>query len=75
MAFYANEKAVRKTQNPDRYKVERKPGEQPPSPGIYKCQTCGYEDVVSRKCDALPPCANCDKTPHTWKLLVTAVDK
>jgi len=75
MAFYADSTAVKKTDKPDRYGVERKPGEAPSSPGIYKCQACGYEDVINRECSTLPPCANCNKKPHKWKLLVTAADK
>lgn len=75
MAFYDNEKAVQKTDKPAKYQVARKPGEKPSSPGIYKCQSCGYEDVINRECDTLPPCANCDRKPHSWKLLVTATDK
>lgn len=58
----------------DKYNVVRKPGENPSSPGIYKCQACGYEDVINRECGKLPPCSNCNSKPHTWKLLVTATD-
>ncbi len=75
MAFYEDAKAVKKTDSPEKYQKERKPGQRPSSPGIYKCQSCGYEDVINRECDTLPPCANCDKKPHAWKLLVTATDK
>ncbi len=75
MAFYSDAKKVVKTDKPEKYQKERKPGEKPSSPGIYKCQACGYEDVINRECNTLPPCANCEKKPHTWKLLVTATDK
>ena len=75
MAFYEDAKAVKKTDSPEKYQKERQPGQRPSSPGIYKCQSCGYEDVINRECDTLPPCANCDKKPHAWKLLVTATDK
>ena len=75
MAFYEDAKAVKTTDSPEKYQTERKPGQRPSSPGIYKCQSCGYEDVINRECDTLPPCANCDKKPHAWKLLVTATDK
>jgi hypothetical protein len=75
VAFYNDDTKVRKTDQPGKYQVARKPGEKPSSPGIYKCQACGYEDVINRECGHLPPCAKCDKKPHTWKLLVTATDE
>lgn len=59
----------------DKYEKIRRPGEKPSSPAIYKCQTCGYEDVINRECGTLPPCSNCQDKPSGWKLLVTAVDK
>ncbi|EBZ2217874.1 hypothetical protein ELR99_25370, partial [Salmonella enterica subsp. enterica serovar Newport] len=52
-----------------------KPGEKPIYPGIYRCQSCGYEDVINRECTKLPPCTNCEQKKHkdnTWKLLVRA---
>lgn len=74
MAFYENEGAVKKTPNPDQYKVVRKIGEKPGGPGIYRCQACGFEDVMNRECTKLPPCSNCsdEKGANTWKLLVKA---
>lgn len=75
MAFYNDSQKVRKTDKPEKYQKDRKPGEKPVNPGIYKCQQCGYEDVINRECEKLPPCANCNKNPHFWKLLVTATDK
>jgi hypothetical protein len=75
VAYFNDESNVLKSKPLEKYQQERKPGEEPSSPGIYKCQACGYEDVINRECHKLPPCSNCDKKPHTWKLLVTAVDK
>jgi hypothetical protein len=77
MAFYEDEYYVKKTDKPDQYKTIRKIGEKPPSPGIYKCQKCGFEDVMNRDCDKLPPCANCKEegSSNTWKLLVKATNK
>lgn len=75
MAFYYDDASVVKSNKQEKYQIDRKPGERPGSPGIYKCQACGYEDVINRECDTLPPCANCVRAPHTWKLLVTAADK
>ena len=74
MARYKDTKHVT-TSTSDKYDKLRKPGEKPSSPGIYKCQACGYEDVINRECGSLPPCAHCQSKPHTWKLLVTATDK
>lgn len=78
MAFYADQNKVRLSDKPNQYNTLRKPGEKPPSPGIYKCQTCGFEDVINRECGTLPPCSSCkDKSRKNeyWKLLVKAVDK
>lgn len=77
MAFYADKKVVRESDNPNQYAQVRKIGEKPGGPGIYKCQTCGFEDVMNRECAKLPPCANCSdsKGANTWKLLVKATDK
>lgn len=74
MAFYADEKKVRLSNKPEQYGTQRKPGEKPSSPGIYKCQSCGFEDVINRECEKLPPCSNCETETTTWKLLVKAVD-
>lgn len=75
MAFYIDATKVRKSDKLDKYNKERKPGQKPPNAGIYKCQACGYEDVINRECGHLPPCSKCDDKPHTWKLLVTAADQ
>lgn len=74
MAFYTDKKEVLVSDKPAQYSTLRKPGEQPPAPGIYKCQNCGYEDVFNRKCDTIPPCAVCGPKTTTWKMLVKAVD-
>ena len=74
MAFYADTKKVVLSDKPDQYDKRHNPGGTPPSPGIYKCQECGFEDVINRDCDTLPPCANCDNSMQ-WKLLVKATDK
>jgi len=74
MAFYADKNNVNLSNKPDQYNMLRSPGETPPAPGIYKCQKCGFEDVINRDCDTLPPCANCDKSMK-WKMLVKATDK
>jgi hypothetical protein len=74
MAFYGDEKKVIKSTKLTQYQTELKPGESPLGPGIYKCQACGFEDVMNRACNTLPPCSNCNKKPHTWKFLVKAVD-
>lgn len=52
-------------------------GTKPSYPGIYKCQSCGFEDVINRECEKFPPCSNCSKKngTNTWKLLVQAADK
>lgn len=75
MAFYTNKNAVKVSDKPTQYDTQLKPGEKPQSPGIYKCQSCGYEDVINRECSPLPPCANCKTKTTTWKLLVKATDK
>ena len=75
MAFYRDKEKVVFSNQEEKYQKIRRPGEKPDSPGIYKCQACGYEDVINRECGRLPPCSNCEKKPHTWKLLVTAADK
>ncbi len=48
-------------------------GHSPGGPGIYQCQGCGYEDVINRACDKLPPCSRCEKN-EDWKLLFEAQD-
>lgn len=75
MAFYGDANNVHKTDKPDQYKKARKPGETPPYPGIYKCDTCGYEDVFNRECNKIPPCSKCGTKTTTWKFLVKATDK
>ncbi len=50
-----------------------KNGEKPSKAGIYQCQSCGYEDVINRKCEKMPPCANC-KINSEWKLVCDAKD-
>lgn len=79
MAFYADQKKVKLTNKPEQYSTLRKPGEKPGGPGIYECQTCGFEDVMNRKCDKLPPCSNCNNNGKNgneyWKFLVKATDK
>ena len=77
MAFYYDNENVSKTGDKYSAKYERewKPGENPDFPGIYKCQSCNYEDVINRECNSLPPCSNCDSKSIKWKLLVRAMDK
>lgn len=74
MAFYANNKVVRISDKPDQYGADRKIGSKPPFPGIYKCQNCGFEDVINRECEKLAPCSNCNKG-IVWKMIVKAEDK
>jgi len=75
MAWYSDSNNVKKSNRTEKFEKEMKPGENPDYPGIYRCQSCGYEDVINRECGSLPPCANCNKKPHKWKLLVRAVDE
>lgn len=77
MALYEDETKVRKTGKPEIYKKSLNIGIKPANPGIYKCDTCGFEDVINRECDKLPPCSKCrdNKRSNTWKLLVTATEK
>ncbi|MCV0986102.1 hypothetical protein [Escherichia coli] len=78
MAWYIDSKNVKKNEKEGanaKYNKIRKPGEKPSSPGIYRCQSCGFEDLINRKCDKLPPCSNCQENGHknnTWRLLVRA---
>lgn len=80
MAWYIDSKNVKKNTSEEanaKYEKVRKPGEKPKFPGIYRCQSCGFEDLINRKCDKLPPCSNCEEKGHkdnTWKLLVKAQD-
>lgn len=80
MAWYADNSKVVKTtdvKKTPKYDKIWKPGEKPVYPGIYRCQSCGYEDVINRECTKLPPCTNCEQNKHknnTWKLLVRAAD-
>ncbi|PRZ52302.1 hypothetical protein BX589_115182 [Paraburkholderia fungorum] len=79
MAFYADKNKVQVSDKPAQYGTLRKPGEKPGGPGIYKCETCGFEDVINRECKKLPPCSNCDNDGkggnEYWKFLVKATDK
>lgn len=77
MAWYGDSKKVTETkgENAAKYSKEWKPGQNPSYAGIYKCQSCGYEDVINRECTSLPPCSNCDSEGIKWKLLVRAADK
>lgn len=79
MAFYADKTNVNLSDKPAQYDTLRKPGEKPGGPGIYKCQTCGFEDVMNRECNKLPPCSNCNNNGQNgneyWKYLVKATDK
>ena len=77
MAFYENKRSVLETDKPEQYRVLREIGDVPPSPGIYECQTCKYEDVEKKKKKKLPPRTNRKKKGHSnkWKLLVKATDK
>lgn len=72
MAFYTDKKNVVVSDKPEQYDVKRRPGDKPSAPGIYKCQSCGFEDVINRECDTLPPCSECRNKTTTWKLLVKA---
>lgn len=80
MAWYIdsdNVKQNKKEEAKAKYERIMKPGENPDYPGIYRCQACGYEDLINRECGTLPPCSNCEKKTHksnTWKLLVKAED-
>ncbi len=49
-------------------------GSPPDGAGIYQCQECGYEDVINRECNTLPPCQSptCQekrKQGQRWKLV------
>ncbi len=64
MAWYADSSKVVKTtdvKKTPKYDKIWKPGEKPVYPGIYRCQSCGYEDVINRECTKLPPCTNCEQ--------------
>ena len=76
MAWYRDSSKVRQTAEEYAEKFNKiwKPGNNPDYPGIYKCQKCGYEDVINRECHSLPPCSNCAHGSMQWKLLVRAVD-
>ncbi|TQC98441.1 hypothetical protein FK216_06170 [Moraxellaceae bacterium AER2_44_116] len=79
MAFYTDKNNVKLSDKPKQYDTLHKPGEKPKSPGIYKCQTCGFEDVINRECNKFPPCSNCNNNGigghEYWKMLVKATDK
>ncbi|ACT05354.1 hypothetical protein Dd1591_0468 [Dickeya chrysanthemi Ech1591] len=74
MAFYSSTNAVRLTDHAEQYERLRRVGTKPGSPGIYECQNCGFEDVINRECEKLPPCSNCREESHDWKMIVKAVD-
>jgi len=80
MAWYIDSTNVKKNTEPKanaKYQKIWKPGENPDYPGIYRCQACGYEDLINRQCTKLPPCTQCKEKGHsnnTWKLLVKAED-
>jgi len=79
MAYYGDKSNLHLSGNQkEKYEKLCSPGSKPPSPGIYRCQTCGFEDVINRECGILPPCSNCKKKGHNpnehWKLIVTAAD-
>ena len=76
MAWYRDNESVQRTSEDYAAKFEKiwKPGNKPDFPGIYKCQKCGFEDVINRECESLPPCSNCRPGPMQWKLLVRAED-
>lgn len=77
MAFYRDKKNVKQATEAteQRYSKEWKPGDKPIHAGIYKCQVCGFEDVINRQCETMPPCAECREDTKTWKLLVRAEDE
>ena len=50
-----------------------KNGTKPKQAGIYQCQSCGYEDVINRECEKMPPCASC-KNNSEWRLQFDAKD-
>ncbi|EES4599983.1 hypothetical protein FP864_004833, partial [Escherichia coli] len=67
MAWYIDSKNVKKNTNEKantKYEKIWKPGEKPDCAGIYRCQACGYEDLINRQCNKLPPCSNCEKKSH-----------
>lgn len=76
MAWYRDNSVVQRTGEAYAGKYDKvwKPGNNPEYPGIYKCQKCGYEDVINRECDSLPPCSNCGRGSMEWKLVVRAMD-
>ena len=76
MSRFNDDENVRKSKPNARYSKVWNIQDNPDFPGIYRCQTCGFEDVINRGCNALPPCSNCKKPSHAnkWKLLVRAED-
>lgn len=71
MAWYIDKKSVKLSTvegEKKKYNTTYKSGKTPTFAGIYKCQTCDYEDVINRECDTFPPCRECDGSE--WKLLV-----
>ncbi|HHQ4508563.1 TPA: hypothetical protein ACSP3X_003404 [Aeromonas hydrophila] len=55
-----------------RFRTIQSSGSKPSHPGIYECQTCGFEDLINRECNTLPPCSKCDGSE--WKLIAFAQD-
>ena len=74
MAFYSSTKAVKQSTATDKFTRLRPVGSLPAFPGIYECQSCGFEDVINRECEKLPPCSNCREDSHDWKLIVRAMN-
>ena len=76
MAWYRDGEVVKRAASKSHWTAVLSIGDKPEYPGIYKCQHCGFEDVINRACEKLPPCSNCAKPGHsnTWKLLVRAED-
>lgn len=76
MAQYYYTTNLHKGESSTRFASLHNIGSKPSYPGIYKCQTCGFEDVINRECEKFPPCSNCSgkKGANTWKLLVQATD-
>lgn len=74
MARFGEPTKFKKSNNPKLYTTLRSIGSTPPAPGIYECQECGFEDVINRDCDRLPPCSYCRSEGHDWKLIARAVD-
>lgn len=72
MAQYAEDDKIERVFEWDFFK-DLSIGSKPRYPGIYKCKSCGYEDVINRQCETLPPCNGCKKSSG-WNLIVKAED-